>query len=213
MSFVILIPTINRKDLLMEALNHYKEDYPSIDVLVLDNGNQGIEINPFSNYYVIYPPNKQNLGVAKSWNYLIDYAINYRKAQSFLILNDDIVLKTGQGRISQIFETHGKNTFHVPRPFYHWSAFMLTKDIYDKVGGFDEAFQKCFFEDNDYAYRLKLANVQIRYEDDLNAQIFRNSQTIAKDPLLSGYIENKEYYIKKWGGIPNEETYKTPFNQ
>jgi hypothetical protein len=25
-------------------------------------------------------------------------------------------------------------------------------------------------------------------------------------------LQNREYYIYKWGGIPESETYKTPFN-
>jgi len=29
---------------------------------------------------------------------------------------------------------------------------------------------------------------------------------------LGDYISNKEYYIKKWGGLPESETYKTEFN-
>jgi GT2 family glycosyltransferase len=80
------------------------------------------------------------------------------------------------------------------------------------VGEFDEAFEKCFFEDNDYEYRMRLAGITIRYEDALNSEVYRNSQTIEKDPLLGGYLSNREYYIKKWGGLPDSETYKTPFN-
>jgi len=147
----------------MEALGHYKHDYPNTQTIILDNGNQGIQTPNTSHYTVHSLLDKGNLGVAGSWNY--------------------------------------------------WSAFLMNRWIYEKVGGFDTNFKKCFFEDNDYAYRLKLAGVNIRYEDQLNAEIYRNSQTIQKDPLLGGYIENKEYYIKKWGGIPEQETFKSPFNE
>jgi GT2 family glycosyltransferase len=92
------------------------------------------------------------------------------------------------------------------------SAFMLTRHIWDTVGEFDPNFRKAFFEDNDYKYRVKLAGFTVRYEDELNADVYKNSQTIEKDPLLGGYIENREYYINKWGGLPDEEQYKTPFN-
>jgi hypothetical protein len=59
---------------------------------------------------------------------------------------------------------------------------------------------------------MRLSGITIRYEDALNAEVYRNSQTIEKDPLLGGYLFNREYYIKKWGGLPESETYKTPFN-
>jgi hypothetical protein len=59
---------------------------------------------------------------------------------------------------------------------------------------------------------MKLQGVKIKYQDNLNAQVYRNSQTIEKEPLLGGYIENRELYLKKWGGLPNEEQFKTPYN-
>ena len=40
MGYSILIPTVNRKDLLMEALEWYTIGMPNTNILVLDNGNQ-----------------------------------------------------------------------------------------------------------------------------------------------------------------------------
>jgi hypothetical protein len=60
---------------------------------------------------------------------------------------------------------------------------------------------------------MKLAGVKIKYEDDLNPDVYLNSQTILKDPLLGNYINNKELFIKKWGGMPNEEVYTTAYNK
>jgi len=214
MRFCILIPTINRKDLLLEALKEYQTYYPNTLIIILDNGNQGIEkANPSANYIVCTPPDGVNMGVAGSWNYLVKMAITEYNYDYFLVLNDDIILKRGQMGIDALIEKGGKNTFHIPRPFYNWSAFLFNKWIFEKVGGFDENFKKCFFEDNDYHYRLKLANVTVSYSDELNADVYLNSQTILKNPLLGGYIENREYYIKKWGGLPTEETFKTPFGK
>ena len=42
MSYCILIPTINRKDLLMEALDWYIPNLKETEIIVLDNGKQGI---------------------------------------------------------------------------------------------------------------------------------------------------------------------------
>jgi GT2 family glycosyltransferase len=208
MNYCVLIPTINRKDLLTEALNCYKDLISDVNIYILDNGNQNIHI-PSENIkcHVL----TENLGVAGSWNYLINLAIS-EGYENFLILNDDVILKKPSGIISQIIERYGENILHIPKQFYHMSAFILSKKIFMHVGEFDENFKKCFFEDNDYKYRVTLAGFQIRYEDELGSEVFRNSQTIELNPLLGGYIENKEYYIKKWGGIPTEEQYKTPFN-
>ena len=208
MNYCILIPTINRRDLLTEALNCYKDLIPDVNIYILDNGNQNIHI-PAENIkcHVL----TENLGVAGSWNYLINFAIS-EGYEYFLILNDDIILQKPSEVINKVINTYGDTIMHIPRSFYHMSAFILSKTIFEKVGGFDENFKKCFFEDNDYKYRVTLEGFTIRIEDELNSEVFRNSQTIIINPSLSGYVENKEYYIKKWGGIPTEEKYKTPFN-
>lgn len=209
MSFCILIPTVNRKDLLMDAMYWYVSNLRDVEMIILDNGKQGIA-SSVDNIRVF--ESSSNLGVAGSWNWLIRKAIE-RGHTHFLVLNDDIILKRYSSEIKSIIESWDDMTFHRPRPFYNWSAFILSKTIWDKVGEFDTNFVKCFFEDNDYEYRMKLAGVTINYEDALNAQVYRNSQTIEKDPLLGDYVANREYYIKKWGGVPTEEVYKTPFGK
>ena len=209
MSFCILIPTINRKDLLVEALDFYTTKMPNTEVLIWDNGNQGIPEYPNTK---VWRPT-YNYGVASSWNALIDRATE-RGFENFLILNDDVVLTCGEEAINRIIEKGAaENAFHRPRPFYNWSAFILRKTVFEKVGRFDETFQRCYFEDNDYQYRMKLAGIPIRYENDLNPEIYKNSQSILKDPILSNYIDNRDYFVKKWGGMPDSETYKTPFNK
>ena len=208
MSHCILIPTINRKDLLIEALDWYLTNLKT-QIIVLDNGKQGIASG--SHNLRVFE-SQTNKGVAGSWNWLIEKGIKMGYS-NFLVLNDDIILKKYEDEINEIISKWGENTFHRPRPFYNWSAFIINEQIFKKVGKFDEAFVKCFFEDNDYEYRMKLASVNIRYEDKLNADVYRNSQTIEKNPLLGDYVANKEYYIKKWGGVPTEEQYKTAFNK
>ena len=152
-----------------------------------------------------------NLGVSGSWNFLIKKAIK-NKHTNFLILNDDIVLKKSEEIINSIIDNDIQDTLYVPNKKYNWSAFLLNQYVYNIVGEFDEGFTRCYFEDNDYAYRIKLANMKIKEEPLLNAEVYRNSMTIQKDPFLSTFAENQKYYISKWGGMPEQETYKTPFN-
>ena len=67
LKFAIGIPTINRNDLLQEALNKYAETYPDTDIFIIDNGNQRVcSPHPKTEIYVA----TANYGVAKSWNYL-----------------------------------------------------------------------------------------------------------------------------------------------
>jgi len=209
MNFCILIPTINRKDLLIEALDFYTTHMPNTQILIWDNGKQAIPTYPNTEIFEA----DYNYGVAASWNALIDKAWE-RGIENYLILNDDVILRCGEGIINQMLVKCAETkAFHRCRPFYNWSAFILRKSTYDLVGRFDENFKRCYFEDNDYQYRMRLAGIPIMYEDQLNPEIYRNSQSILKDPLLSNYIDNRDYFVKKWGGMPDSETHKTPFNE
>ena len=209
MNFCILIPTINRKDLLIEALDFYTTHMPNTQILIWDNGKQSIPTYPNTEIFEA----DYNYGVAASWNALIDKAWE-RGIENYLILNDDVILRCGEGIINQMLVKCAETkAFHRCRPFYNWSAFILRKSTYDLVGRFDENFNRCYFEDNDYQYRMRLAGIPIMYEDQLNPEIYRNSQSILKDPLLSNYIDNRDYFVKKWGGMPDSETHKTPFNE
>lgn len=208
MSFCIVIPTINRKDLLMEALQWYTQNMPNTQILIVDNGHQDIpELTKNVKVFTL----EKNLGVAGSWNFLLWTAFNMGYAH-VLVLNDDIILQRSEGEINALIHKDGNLTFHRPKAIYNWSAFIISQEIFSKVGMFDISFKRAFFEDNDYEYRMKLLGIHIKYEDDLGAQVYRNSQTIEKEPSLSGYLENRELYIKKWGGIPNEEKFKNPYN-
>jgi len=204
--FCILIPTINRYDLLKEALAEYPTLYPNVDIYVGDSGRQGIENNhPIKLFQSNHP-----LGVSASWNNLISRAIE-DGYDYFLILNDDIILRCGKNAIEKLIDQFNEGVFVRPKPFYHWCAFILNRWIFEKVGRFDENFKKCFFEDNDYEYRMKLAGIKIEYSEVLSPEVFRNSMSTQKDPLLGDYVGNKEYYIRKWGGEPNSEKYILPF--
>jgi GT2 family glycosyltransferase len=203
----ILIPTINRADLLNEALEVYENCFPNTMIYVLDNGKQNI--NTKNPNVIKFEGNE--LGVAESWNYLMFEASTLY--DYYLILNDDIILNISEDKIYEIIDNDDKNSFYVCEPKNNWSSFILSKSVFDKVGKFDEGFIRSYYEDNDYCYRMSLANVNYKISPQLNPTTYRNSQTIAKNPELNNSTNNKAYYIKKWGGEPNFEIHKTPFNQ
>ena len=207
--FAIGIPTINRADLLAEGLEKLARDYPNVQVFILDNGNQGIRVK-HKTHIVIKTP--QNFGVAKSWNFLTKeiYEEGYPYA---LILNDDIVLGNNEGIVNNAIAERGSVCDIAVSP-NGWSSFLLPRRTKELVGGFDEKFGNAYFEDNDYHYRMILLGLNYNIWPEINSEIFRNSQTIAKDSYLNlGFDQNKKYYISKWGGEPAHETFKTPFNQ
>jgi GT2 family glycosyltransferase len=207
MKLIIGIPTINRADLLNEALANYFEDFKQTEIVICDNGGQ--EIITRENNFVIYKPEK-NLGVSGSWNMIMDYADKV-KATHVLMLNDDIYLGKSEEEINTIIRLWNPEFLCTE---LNWCSFILSVDAYKKIGKFDENFFPAYFEDNDYFRRMMLLNVPIIMNAMLNPIIYRNSMTILKTPELNNCFEkNRQYYISKWGGQPTQETFSTPFNE
>ena len=215
MKFQIGIPTLNRWDLLMPSLLMYLKEFQDIKIYVLDNGKQGISNSNFTflepnlrkNLVVI--ENEKNVGVGASWNILCEKI--FEESDCSLILNDDIYLGRKTADINSLIQKK-PNQFITATP--DWCAFIISKAIFQKVGRFDECFFPAYYEDNSYAYRMKLKGVIHSKTPYLNPEIYRVSQSIEKDKSLFDYrIKNKELYIEMWGGLPEREKYKTPFNK
>lgn len=207
MNFVVGIPTINRADLLNEALVKYNECWPTLKVYILDNGNQDIKTQ---NKNQIIFKTDENIGVASSWNFLAERAFAEGYVR-ILMLNDDIELVKDENLINQKLNKYADHCLVLHDGT--WCSFMLPKVVFDLVGPFDEDFFPAYFEDNDYEYRVKLhPHTEIEIDDVLSPTLYRNSMTIKKDKTLNNnFAANEKRYITKWGGMPSKETFKTPF--
>jgi len=217
MNFAIGIPTINRgQDLLLASLMAYAFfDFPDTDIYIIDNGKQGLaeELDKVNKSFIQREKihvivEENNIGVAASWNKLC--RIIYEKYDNALILNDDVYLGYNDMDVDK-FISENKSGFMQANST--WSAFLINKSVFNKVGDFDEGFYPAYFEDNDYVYRMKLAKVVIKKNMKMMPKNMKHSSSIAKDPSLNkDFLKLKKRYIDKWGGEPEREKYKTPFN-
>ena len=205
---VVVIPTINRADLLNEALAKYFEDFKETHIAICDNGKQDIITR--EEKFMIYRP-ENNLGVSASWNMLIDYADKIN-ATHVLVLNDDIYLGRTEHEVKMIIKNNPSADFI--NSFQNWCSFILKIDMWKKVGKFDEEFYPAYFEDNSFDYKMTLVNAEKAWTSFLDPIVYRNSMTIAKDPTLNQrFAQNRQTYIDMWGGIPTQEKYKTKYNK
>jgi GT2 family glycosyltransferase len=205
---VVAIPTINRADLLNEALAKYFEDFKDTHIAICDNGNQDILTREEN--FMIYRPT-ENLGVSGSWNMLMDYSEKLG-ATHVLILNDDIYLGRTQHEVKMIIKNNPTADFI--NSFQNWCSFILKIDMWKKVGGFDTEFFPAYFEDNSFDYKMTIADAKKSWTSFLDPIVYRNSMTIAKDPTLnSRFMQNRQMYIDMWGGLPTQEKFITKFNK
>jgi GT2 family glycosyltransferase len=203
------IPTLNRyNDLLNPNLLLYCRDFylphGGTDFYILDNGKQDIRFE-----YCKLLNFENNIGVGASWNVLCDNI--FKDSDYALILNDDIYLGKKLMQIEQLISKAGDKLI---RATPDWCAFIISKEIYNKVGKFDECFYPAYYEDKSYEYRMKLKNVGVYKTPDLNPYVYANSKSLEKDlSILESSKKNKRLYIEMWGVEPEREKFKTPYNK
>lgn len=182
-----------------------------------------------------------NIGVGPAWNFGIKYAIENFNSRYFFIPNNDILLhpdaidilvdSLSAPDIALISSTNvsarvalpddvlvhklPKETNFVEAPDF--SCFMLSKKTIDEIGYFDENFYPAYFEDNDYHYRINLKGLR-GVKINRSLYFHYGSRTLKGGPDIkklcnAGYVANREYYIRKWGGEPGNESFLTPFNK
>lgn len=185
---------------------------------------------------------RQNRGVSKSWNMAIEkaqsgnfefliicndditfapFALDYL-VSAFRDAPDNVQMVTAQDyrdsmKPEEIFSFRPSlNGSSGPHENPNFSAFMIRPDFSSNFGPFDANFWPAYFEDNDMHYRMKLAgSVAQCYPG--SAFYHLGSKTQNLDPLNPAcppaqFEKNKAYYVKKWGGTPSAETFRTPFN-
>ena len=180
-----------------------------------------------------YFPYAVNRGLARSWNEGVLASLGDGNDVT-LIVNDDLFFF--HGAFDQFVEfilaardgvpdfgaimTYGmepEGAAHGMRQVLSYGAcFALGPGAVDKVGCFDENYWPAYREDSDYFYRLVLAGAPL-LRDERPLLQHQRSSTVRLDRMISLLHDermrrNEEYYMRKWGGRPEEETFATPFN-
>ncbi|UOF88811.1 bifunctional glycosyltransferase family 2 protein/class I SAM-dependent methyltransferase [Fodinisporobacter ferrooxydans] len=79
---------------------------------------------------------------------------------------------------------------------------LIRRDVYEKVGGFDERFGKGNFEDDDYCMRMRRAGYRLVVAADTYIHHY-GSVTNRMDPEYAQLLEtNRLQFVSKWGIDP-----------
>ena len=92
---------------------------------------------------------------------------------------------------------------------------MVNDRLFKEVGKFDENFVPAYGEDVDMQYRIELAGK--KHTCVWMAQFVHFGQTTVKNCKgIKGDVVKRDtdkYFIEKWGGLPRQQVYLTPFNK
>lgn len=130
-----------------------------------------------------------------AWNMCLD--MSFGMGADFVILsNDDIELTGGDFKdlcvpgevVSPLVNGEVYKVFHA-------HIFALPRDVWKKVGAFDENFQ-VYWADTDYAVRLKKAGVPVYINETVNVLHPEPARTLKHESKIT---RDEEYFVEKWG--------------
>lgn len=186
---VLVVPILNRYDLLEEMLNSI--NYPIDNILIIDNGGQ---FKTDKNVKVLNMP--ANLGLSAAWNLGIKC---YPNAKYWLFASADT--KWGESSLQEIDSLSGSDKLILTDDAY--GCFSVGENIIDKIGLFDEYFYPIYFEDNDFHERVaRFCPENTIVSTSIQAAPEVGSQTINSDDKLKNinhdtFVKNQEYYKYK----------------
>ncbi len=137
----------------------------------------------------------RNLGVAASWNWMLDRSLQAGES-ALAIANDDVILggSTFEGLLRELSG----------HPFVTadgWACFAQRADCTRLVGWYDENFWPAYYEDNDYDLRLRRAGIvpRIAAADPIRHEGWTTTRILGDaDWLREGRERNRRYFMAKW---------------
>lgn len=100
----------------------------------------------------------------------------------------------------------------------HFACFLLRDSCIEKVGYFDPDISPdyMYFEDCDYAYRMKLLGIPEKGISCMHhglAQSWEKKTLEQQNEHHTKFLKAQANYVRKWGGLPRQERFLTPYNQ
>jgi hypothetical protein len=175
------------------ASNFIKSTSNLFNYNMIDNGNQEYNTTPGCHYF----STDKNIGCAGGWNLICDIAFDSLGLDKILITQDDASVPL-ELMLQALAETDGLSITGVIQPFFEFSCFAITKQVWNKIGRFDENFIYVYCEDADYKQRCYLDRVTINSLYTANKDM-NQSLTLKEHPNLDRIVYNREYLYTKWG--------------
>lgn len=227
MSVAIVIPVLNQLAYTQGCVRCLQPDLAvGVKVIVVDNGStDGTREWLATQPALTVIRNEENRGCAPAWNQGVQVAAG---ADWVVVLNNDVLLPAGWlAALLDAAERHGldivcpamrerdqnydfeayardftaKLGAVVRRGGAHGVCFAVRRAVFERIGGFDEAFRIGQFEDADFFRRARLAGFRTGV---VGACFIHHFGSVTQDALSDTKrqrpyeAENRAYFRKKW---------------
>jgi hypothetical protein len=171
----------------------------------VDNGQQKLPELVLDNMtpYVT----SRNIGCSGGWNLICDIAFNALNLEKVIIGEEDALFSQDilDALWEQASETNLATTYNNG---FGYALYCMHREVYNKVGRFDENILWAGCEDNDYNHRCTLAGVTTTNLDVPSSYNGSATSTDPNSPRLLVGSHNANYVDQKWGNYK----YAQPFN-
>lgn len=195
---------VNRYFIVDNSMGKYPEVRQAIETII-NSGSLHVQ-----EVYVVH--NRLNVGFSGSINQIIKQNTD---TPYWCILSVDWHVKPGElERLAKRLE-EPFTAILCDETQNGYSSMVFTPELLYEVGYLDENFFPAYYEDNDHRYRMKLAGMDweyfpLEYDHIVSATIKKDKHLAMKNQWT--FKQNGRYYIEKWGGLPGQEVYETPFD-
>lgn len=202
----------NALELTKRAVGSILEQDIPVELHIVDNhSTDGTAefLSHFPNFITFKPA----LGVSAGWNYALTTI--FRRSPHALVVNNDVVLRPDTYR--SLLEDGGdfvtavsvddpaaivREWRHAPRPHPDFSCFLIRKEVWDKIGGFDESM-KLYASDADYHLRMHQSGIHA-YTIGIPFYHYASGTLKAASPgaraaILNQADRDRDTFEAKWG--------------
>lgn len=218
----IVMPYWDRQEAANKALRMLARLYSGIEVVIVDDGNKVPFVMPVTNldYQIVRLPLKDG---PKNPSTCFNAGVKAAKHDIIVLTNPEILHATAilGAMVKELANNprnyvlaatycpdeerwHCHSKYKVPEnpagTGLHFCA-MLTRQLYEDAGGFDEAYRDgAGYEDNDFINRLLAVGAKFVIRDDLVVIHPKSGAKTNWDP--QGFLRNKALFDYKWTHTP-----------
>lgn len=220
------VPVLNRYDLLERLIASAEAgSLPPTGYLIVDNGGEfRAKLEGSAVFRLVLERGADvrvlesggNIGVAAAWNAILDEADD-----TVIISNDDVELgRDALYSLSKEYVAQWGGDRALPifliadggPDANGWCLFLHSRELYKKIGPYDESFSPAYYEDSDYRWRMKLDGI----EPVLVKTEFKHHGYGSKSEATAKIMRRSlEQFERKWGGDPRgpeEVLFRQPFD-
>jgi len=128
----------------------------------------------------------------------INIGLHKAEGDFLVVSNDDIVLRSGHLKdLCHKGEVHSPVVHGGINKTFHAHLYCMPKEVYKKIGDYDESCPGPYYIDSDYWVRLVKANIPVIMNESVHIDHPEPARTLKN--IKTNMKETREWFIKKHG--------------